>query len=89
MKTGSFDTPLQDIVAMKALGLNIVGISDFHGDMNYKNPGSLRFQDQKNYGEACRRASDKDFLVLPWEEPNLYVGGHINIMFPKNVDSNK
>ncbi len=85
MKTGSFDTPLQDIVAMKGLGLNIVGISDFHGDMNAKDPGQLRFQDQKNYGEACRRASDKDFLVLPWEEPNFYVGGHINIMFPKNV----
>jgi hypothetical protein len=85
MKTGSFDTPLQDIVAMKALGLNIVGISDFHGDMNANDPGPLRFQDQKNYGEACRRASDKDFLVLPWEEPNFYVGGHINIMFPKNV----
>ena len=85
MKTGSFDTPLQDIVAMKALGLNIVGISDFHGDMNANDPGPLRFQDQKNYGEACCRASDKDFLVLPWEEPNFYVGGHINIMFPKNV----
>jgi len=85
MKTGSFDTPLQDLVAMKALGLNIVGISDFHGDMNYNDPGPLRFQDQKNYGEACRRASDKDFLVLPWEEPNIYVGGHINTMFPKNV----
>ncbi len=85
MKTGSFDTPLQDIMAMKAIGLNIVGISDFHGDMNYNDPGSLRFRDQKNYREACRRASDKDFLVLPWEEPNFYVGGHINIMFPKNV----
>ena len=85
MKTGSFDTPLQDIMAMKALGLNIVGLSDFHGDMHYNDAGSLRFRDQKNYGEACRRASDKDFLVLPWEEPNFHVGGHINIMFPRNV----
>ncbi len=86
LKTGSLDTPLQDIVALKALGLNIVGISDFHGDMHYNDSGALRFQDQKNYGEACRRASDKDFLVLPWEEPNFeYFGGHSNVMFPKNV----
>jgi hypothetical protein len=83
--TGSFDTPLQDLAAMKALGLNIVGLSDFHGDMHLNDPGALRFKDEKDYAEASRRASDKDFLVLPWEEPNVHFGGHYNVLFPKPV----
>ena len=32
--SGSFDTPMQDLAAMKSLGLNIVGLSDFHGDLH-------------------------------------------------------
>lgn len=83
---GSFDTPLQDLVAMKALGLNIIGMSDFHADqLRQRDPGSLRFLDQKDYAKASRHASDTDFLVLPWEEPSAYFGGHYNILFPKNV----
>jgi len=68
---------------MKALGLNIIGLSDFHGDMHPNDPGPLRFKDQKDYFETTRRASDTDFLVTPWEEPSAYFGGHYNIMFPK------
>lgn len=83
--SGSFDTPMQDLAAMKALGLNIVGLSDFHGDLHASDPGPLRFKDQKDYREATRRASDADFLVTPWEEPSAYFGGHYNIMFPKHV----
>jgi hypothetical protein len=83
--SGSFDTPIQDIAAMKALGLNIVGLSDFHGDLHPNDPGPLRFKDQKDYREATRRASDADFLVAPWEEPSAYFGGHYNILFPRNV----
>ena len=70
---------------MKALGLNIVGLSDFHGDLHANDPGPVRFADQKDYREATRRASDADFLVTPWEEPSAYFGGHYNILFPKNV----
>jgi len=79
----SFDTPMQDLMAMKALGLNIIGLSDFHGDLHPNDPGPLRFKDQKDYFEATRRASDTDFLVTPWEEPSAFFGGHYNIMFPK------
>ncbi len=68
--SGSFDTPMQDLAAMKALGLNIVGLSDFHGDLHANDPGPVRFADQKDYREATRRASDRDFLVTPWEEPS-------------------
>lgn len=83
--TGSLDTPLPDLAAMKGLGLNVVGLSDFHGDMHLNDSGALRFKDEKDYAEASRRASDRDFLVLPWEEPNVYFGGHYNILFPKPV----
>src|SRR5438034_3766251 len=76
---------MQDLAAMKALGLNIIGLSDFHGDMHPNDSGPLRFKDQKDYFETTRRASDTDFLVTPWEEPSAYFGGHYNIMFPKNV----
>lgn len=83
--SGSFDTPTQDLAAMKALGLNIVGLSDFHGDLHANDAGPVRLEDQKDYREATRRASDMDFLVTPWEEPSAYFGGHYNIMFPRNV----
>ena len=83
--SGSFDTPIQDLAAMKSLGLNIIGLSDFHGDLHANDPGPLRFKDQKDYREATRRASDTDFLITPWEEPSAYFGGHYNIMLPKNV----
>ena len=69
----------------EGLGLNIVGLSDFHGDLHANDAGAVRFQDQRDYGEATRRASDAGFLVTPWEEPSAYFGGHYNILFPKTV----
>jgi hypothetical protein len=86
MRAGGFDTPLQDLMAMKAIGLNVIGLSDFHADSLAANDhGPARFRDQKDYGEVSRRLSDKDFLVVPWEEPSVAFGGHYNIMWPKNV----
>jgi len=84
-ESGSLDTPLQDLAAMRALGLNIIGLSDFHFELNRTDSGSLRFKDQKDYFEGSRRASDTDFLVLPWEEPSAFFGGHYNILWPRDV----
>jgi hypothetical protein len=80
-----FDSPLEDLVAMKSLGLNIIGLSDFHFELHATDPGALRFADERDYAEASRRASDADYLVTPWEEPSAFFGGHYNVMFPKNV----
>src|SRR5688500_18980489 len=86
MRVGGFDTPLQDLMAMKAIGLNVIGLSDFHADSLAANDyGPARFRDQKDYAEVSRRLSDKDFLVAPWEEPSVAFGGHYNVMWPKNV----
>ena len=38
--------------------------------MNPDDPGPKRFQDWKDYAKAAQKASDADFLVTPWEEPN-------------------
>ena len=86
MRVGGFDTPLQDLMAMKGIGLNVIGLSDFHADSLAANDyGPARFRDQKDYAEVSRRLSDKDFLVVPWEEPSVAFGGHYNVMWPKNV----
>jgi len=83
--SGSLDTPFQDLAAMRSIGLNIIGLSDFHFELHRTDAGLLRLDDQKDYFEAARRASDKDFLVLPWEEPSAFFGGHYNILWPKDV----
>jgi hypothetical protein len=78
---GSLDTQTPDLAAMKALGLNIIGLSDFHADkLRLNDAGVGRFADQRDYFEACRRASDHDFLVVPWEEPSAFFGGHYNLI---------
>jgi hypothetical protein len=83
--SGSLDTQFQDLAAMKSLGLNVIGLSDFHFELHATDPGPLRLADQKDYFEASRRASDRDFLVVPWEEPSAFFGGHYNIIWPKDV----
>src|SRR5205814_3261281 len=77
--SGSLDTQTPDLAAMKALGLNIIGLSDFHADkLHLTDSGAAPFTDQADYFAACRRVSDRDFLVVPWEEPTAFFGGHCN-----------
>jgi hypothetical protein len=83
--SGSLDNTFEDLMVMRSTGINIVGLSDFHGDLRPNDPGAGRFEDQRDYYTATMKASDKDFLVTNWEEPTAYFGGHYNVMFPKNV----
>jgi hypothetical protein len=83
--SGSLDNTFEDLMVMRSTGINIVGLSDFHGDLRQNDPGLGRFEDQRDYYIATQKASDKDFLVTNWEEPTAYFGGHYNVMFPKNV----
>jgi hypothetical protein len=83
--SGSLDNTFEDLMVMRSTGINIVGLSDFHGDLRPNDPGLGRFEDQRDYYVASQKASDKDFLVTNWEEPTAYFGGHYNVMFPKNV----
>ena len=52
MRVGGFDTPLQDLMAMKAIGLNVIGLSDFHAD-------SLAANDHGPPGSETRRTTPK------------------------------
>ncbi len=84
--SGSLNGEFPDLAAMRALGINLVGLSDVHADkLRAGDPGPGRFADQADYFEACRRASDTDFLVLPWEEPSVAFGGHYNLMGPRPI----
>jgi hypothetical protein len=85
MDAGTLDRQPPWIPALRARGVNIVAMSDFHADGHMTDPGPIRLAEQQRYFEASRRHSDKEFLILPFEEPHDYVGGHWNTFFPKPV----
>ena len=65
------------------LGINIAILADFHGDSHPSDTGKVRLDEQKVYFDGCQRYSDKDFLLIPGEEPDANFGGHYLFMFPK------
>jgi len=73
------------VPVFRGLGINIVYLGDFHDDSDINDPGPKRFAEQKLYFEGARRVSDKDFLVIPAEEVNSFLGGHWYLMLPKPV----
>ena len=85
LDAGSLDFQPPWIPTFRELGINIAMMSDFHGDGHPKDPGPLRLKDQKAYFDACRRHSDRDFLIIPGEEPNAHFGGHYTTVFPRPV----
>lgn len=86
---GSFDARPGWVSAFRGLGINIAMMSDFHGDGHPDDPGEIRFKEQEEYFEACRRHSDRDFLLMPGEEANVHLGGHYTLVFPKPVHWSK
>ncbi len=82
---GSLDTQPGWLPVFRALGVNIAMMSDFHGDGHPRDPGPLRFSEQQTYFEGCRRHSDRDFLIMPGEEPNTNFGGHYTMVFSRPV----
>ena len=85
MDSGNLDTTPPWIPLMRSMGVEIAHIFDFHGDGHPHDPGPLRLKELENYFEVCRRHSDGEFLILPGEEANAYLGGHYNILFPRPV----
>ncbi|MDX1979124.1 MAG: hypothetical protein SFV51_02560 [Bryobacteraceae bacterium] len=82
---GTLDLQPPWLPTFRAMGINIAMMSDFHGDGHAKDPGPLRFRDQKAYFDGCRRHSDKEFLIMPGEEPDANFGGHYTSIFPRPV----
>ena len=81
----NLDYQISSIPVFRALGINILYLGDFHDDSDPRDPGPKRFMEQKVYFEGSAKLSDKDFLVMPEEEPNAYLGGHWYLMTPRPV----
>ena len=70
---------------MKAMGIDAAIIMDFHGDGHPADTTDLRLKELDAFFQACRAQSEKDFLLIPGEEANAYLGGHWAVVFPKPV----
>lgn len=81
----NIDYQISSIPVFRTLGINILYLGDFHDDSDPRDPGPERFMEQRVYFEGSARISDKDFLVIPAEEPNAYLGGHWYLMTPRPV----
>ncbi|PST84519.1 hypothetical protein C7T94_05215 [Pedobacter yulinensis] len=69
----------------KRMGVDMVHLGEFHYTAHPKGPDSLRLRELKALFEQCERLSDRDFLLIPGEEPNEFFGGHWLQIFPKPV----
>jgi hypothetical protein len=70
---------------LKNMGVDAVVMSDFHGDGHPRDPGDLRLKELEAYFRGLRAQSDPEFLLIPGEEPNVHLGGHWAVTFPKPV----
>jgi hypothetical protein len=82
---GTLDLMPDWVPAFRALGVNIIYLGDFHDDSDPQDPGPKRFAEQKVYFEGAQRMSDKNFLVVPAEEVNSFLGGHWYMLSPKPI----
>ena len=73
------------VEVFKRLGVDMVHLGEFHYTAHPKGPDSLRLRELKALFEQCERLSDKEFLLIPGEEPNEFFGGHWLQIFPKPV----
>ncbi|RXK58880.1 hypothetical protein ESA94_15950 [Lacibacter luteus] len=78
------DTP-SFVKVFKATGIDMVHLAEFHYTAHPKGPDELRLLELKYLFDMCKKYSDKDFLLMPGEEPNEFFGGHWLQIFPKPV----
>ncbi len=86
------ETP-EFVRVFKDLGVNVLHLADFHGDGHPQDPGPLRLPELEMLFRECARLSERDFLLLPGEEINDYLGvkakgkhpGHWMSLFPRPV----
>jgi hypothetical protein len=72
------------VKTFKAHGVDIVHLAEFHVAHT---PAFIaeRLPQLQALHDECRRLSGADFLLLPGEEPNVYLGGHWISLFPRPV----
>ena len=73
---GTIDYEQSWIPTFRALGINIAALCDFHSDSHPTDTGKIRLEEQRVYFEGAARFSDRDFLIIPGEEPDATLGSH-------------
>ncbi|GAA0552840.1 CehA/McbA family metallohydrolase domain-containing protein [Chitinophaga japonensis] len=73
------------VKVFKQLGLDIVHLAEFHYTADPRGPDEKRLPQLKALFDLCEKQSGKDFLLLPGEEPNEFLGGHWLELFPRPV----
>jgi hypothetical protein len=84
------------VAAMKAMGVNLVHLAEFHGDGHWDDPGPKRLPEMKAMFDLCRKYSDENLLLIPGEEGIRYLAhpwppaprvhpGHWMYLFPRPV----
>tara|TARA_R110002051_G_scaffold65839_1_gene119484 strand:+ start:29953 stop:32034 length:2082 start_codon:yes stop_codon:yes gene_type:complete len=69
----------------KEMRVAIVHLGEFHYTAHPKGPDEIRLNELQALFQQCERLSDTDFLLLPGEEPNEFLGGHWMAFFPRPV----
>ncbi len=73
------------VTKFKETGVQIVHLAEFHQGWTPGQKTKDRLPMLKTMHEECARLSDKNFLLLPGEEPNVHLGGHWISFFPKPI----
>ena len=73
------------VEVFKNMGVDIVHLGEFHYTAHPKGPDEVRLKELKALFDECERLSDDEFLLLPGEEPNEFLGGHWMQFFPNPV----
>ena len=74
------------VEVFKESGMQIVHLAEFHNRLgrSRRDPDKALSLLETLHAE-CARLSDKEFLLLPGEEPNVHLGGHWISFFPRPV----
>jgi hypothetical protein len=67
------------------MGVNIVHLNEYHGSGHQVSGQPIRLTELAAQYTECRRLSDSNFLLLPGEEGDGYLGGHWALLLPKPV----
>jgi hypothetical protein len=70
---------------LKEMGVDAAMIMDFHLDGHPEDLTDIRLKELDAYYRGARAQSDRDFLIIPAEEADVYLGGHWAAIFPKPV----
>jgi hypothetical protein len=70
---------------LKRTGIDIVHLGEFHYTAHATGPDSLRLKELCALFQQCERLSTDEFLLMPGEEPNEFLGGHWMQLFSKPV----